>query len=278
MRRREFIKAVAGLSVVAWAPALRAQQSAMPVIGFLSSRSPGESAGVVAAFRQGLRETGFIEGQNLAVAFRWAEGHYDRLPALAAELVGLPVALLFSAGGPPTAFGAKAATSTIPIVFSAVSDPVEIGLVPSLNQPGGNVTGMGSFATLGAKRIEVTKELMPRHAGIPYLLNPSNPSSVIESKSALAAARALRIELHVLNASTEYELHTAFADVAKLRVGMLVVSGDPYFDSQRERLVALSARHAIPTVYVWREYVFAGGVKRYGTGFPGPYRKGGVCA
>jgi putative tryptophan/tyrosine transport system substrate-binding protein len=275
--RRKFLATLGG-AAAAWPLAARAQQAPAPLIGFLSSRSPGESAGVVAAFRQGLRETGFIEGQNLAVAFRWAEGHYDRLPALAAELVGLPVALLFSAGGPPTAFAAKAATSTIPIVFSAVSDPVEIGLVPSLNQPGGNVTGMGSFATLGAKRIELTKELMPRADGIAYLLNPSNPSSVIESKSALAAARALRIELHVLNASTEYELHTAFADVAKLRVGMLVVSGDPYFDSQRERLVALSARHAIPTVYVWREYVLAGGLMSYGTDLPDSYRQAGIYA
>src|SRR6266566_8459482 len=248
MKRREFIALIGGGGLLLAVKVKRAwgQQPAMPIIGFLSSRSPGESAGVVAAFRQGMREIGFIEGQNLAIAFRWAEGHYGRLPALAAELVGLPVALLFSAGGPPTAFAAKAATSTIPIVFSAVSDPVEIGLVPSLNQPGGNVTGMGSFnATLGAKRIELTKELMPRADGIAYLLNPSNPSSEIESKGALAAARALRIELHVLNASTEYELDTAFADVAKLRAGVLVVSGEPYFDSQRERLVALSARHAI---------------------------------
>ncbi len=277
MKRREFITLLGGAAT--WPLMALAQQAPAPLIGFLSSRSPGESAGVVAAFRQGMREIGFIEGQNLAIAFRWAEGHYGRLPALAAELVGLPVALLFSAGGPPTAFAAKAATSTIPIVFSAVSDPVEIGLVPSLNQPGGNVTGMGSFnATLGAKRIELTKELMPRADGIAYLLNPSNPSSVIESNGALAAARALRIELHVLNASTEYEFHTAFADVAKLRVGMLVVSGDPYFDSQRERLVALSARHAIAAVYAWREYVLAGGLMSYGTDLPDSYHQAGVYA
>jgi len=189
------------------------------------------------------------------------------------------VTLLFSAGGPPTAFAAKAATSTMPIVFSAVSDPVEIGLVPSLNQPGGNVTGMGVFnATLGAKRIELTKELMPGATGIAYLLNPSNPSSVIESKGALTAARALRIELHVLNASTENELDTALADVAKLRAGVLVVSGEPYFDSQRERLVALSARHAIAAVYAWREYVLAGGLMSYGTDLPDSYRQAGMYA
>src|SRR6266566_7558938 len=248
MKRREFIALIGGGGLLLAVKVKRAwgQQPAMPIIGFLSSRSPGESAGVVAAFRQGLRESGFVEGRNLAIAFRWADGRYDSLPVLAAELVDLPVTLIFAAGGPPTAFAVKAATSTIPIVFSAVGDPVEIGLVPSLNQPGGNITGMAVFnATLAGKRVELTKELIPRAAGIAYLLNPSNPSSEIESKGALAAARALRIELHVLNASTEYELDTAFADAAKLRAGMLVVSGEPYFDSQRERLVALSARHAI---------------------------------
>jgi ABC-type uncharacterized transport system substrate-binding protein len=163
-----------------------------------------------------------------------------------------------SAGGPPTAFAAKAATSTIPIVFSAVSDPVEIGLVPSLNQPGGNVTGMGVFnATLGAKRIELTKELMPGAAGIAYLLNPSNPSSEIELKGALAAARALRIELHVLNASTEYELDTAFADAAKLRAGVLVVSGEPYFDSQRERLVSSATTMPMVPAFIIRTHLWA---------------------
>jgi putative ABC transport system substrate-binding protein len=278
MRRREFITLLGG-ATVAWPLAARAQQQPMPVIGFLSSRSPGESAGVVAAFRQGLREVGFVEGENLAIAFRWAEGRYDRLPALAAELVGLRVALLFAAGGPPSALAAKAATSIIPVVFSAASDPVEIGLVPSLNQPGGNVTGMGVFnATLGAKRIELTKELKPIADGIAYLLNPSNPSSEIESKGALAAARALGIELHVLNASTEYELDAAFVAVAKLRAGVFVVSGEPFFDSQRDRLVALSARHAVAAVYAWREYVLAGGLMSYGTDLPDSYRQAGIYA
>src|SRR5262245_30624460 len=160
MKRREFITLLGG--VAAWPLAARAQQSGMSLVGFLSSRSPGESAGIVAAFRQGLRETGFVEGQNLAIAFRWAEGRYDKLPALASELVGLPVSLLFASGGPPSAFAAKNAISTIPVVFSAVSDPVEIGLVPSLNQPGGNVTGMAVInASLATKRLELMKELMP---------------------------------------------------------------------------------------------------------------------
>jgi putative ABC transport system substrate-binding protein len=190
MNRRAFITLLGGV-VAAWPFAARAQQAAMPVIGFLNSQSPGESAGVVAAFRQGLRESGFVEGRNLAIAFRWADGRYDSLPALAAELVDLPVTLIFAAGGPPTAFAVKAATSTIPIIFSAVSDPVEIGLVPSLNQPGGNITGMAVFnATLAGKRIELMKELIPTAAVVGYLLNPADQMSAIESKGALAAARA----------------------------------------------------------------------------------------
>jgi putative ABC transport system substrate-binding protein len=277
IKRRSFITLLGG--AVAWPLAARAQQSAMPVIGFLSSRSPGESAGVVAAFRQGLREIGFIEGRNLAIAFRWAEGRYDRLPALAAELVGLPVALLFSAGGPPTAFAAKAATTTIPIVFSAVGDPVEIGLVPSLSRPSGNITGMAVFnAALAEKRIELMKELMPTVGVIGHLLNPSDQMSEIESKGALAAARALGIELRVFNASSENELDAAFAAVAKLSASALVVSGEPFFDSQRERIVALSSRHGVAGVYAWREYVLAGGLVSYGTDLPDSYRQAAIYA
>jgi putative ABC transport system substrate-binding protein len=218
MLRREFIKAVAGLSVVAWTSPLRAQQLAMPVIGFLSSRSPGESAGVVAAFRQGLAQTGFIEGQNVGIAFRWAEGHFDRLPALASELVSLPVALLFAAGGTPSALAAKRATSTIPVVFSAVSDPVETGLVASLNQRGGNVTGMAIFnASLGAKRLELMKELMPNAGVIGYLLNPAHQKSEIETNSVVAAARALGSDVRILNAKSESELETVFASLKGCR-------------------------------------------------------------
>src|SRR5436309_1069308 len=195
MRRREFLGMLCGGAALAWPLAARAQQ-AMPVVGFLSSRSPAESAGVVAAFRQGLREAGFVEGQNLAVNFRWAEGSYDRLPALAAELVGLRVVVLFAAGGPPSTFAAKAATSTIPIVFSAVSDPVGLGLVASLNRPGGNVTGMSTLTTpLGAKSVELLKELLPAATVMAYLINPSNPSAQTESKIALEAAAALGIQL-----------------------------------------------------------------------------------
>jgi putative ABC transport system substrate-binding protein len=276
MRRRDFIKVIGGAA--AWPLTARAQP-AMPVIGFLSSRSPGESASVAAAFRQGLRETGFIEGQNLGIAFRWAEGRYDKLPALASELVSLPVTLLFAAGGPPSAFAAKAATSTIPVVFSAASDPVEIGLVPSLNQPGGNVTGMGIFnASLGTKRLELMKELMPNVTVIGYLVNPADGKGAIERETVVAASRALGIEVRVLNAKSESELDSAFAGLEGLRIRALVVSSEPFFDSQRERIVGLAARYAVATIYAWREYVLAGGLISYGTDLPESYRQAAIYA
>src|SRR5262245_13880340 len=249
MRRRDFIKGIVGSAGV-WPLTARAQQPTTPVIGFLSSRSPGESASVVAAFRQGLRETGFIEGQNLGIAFRWAEGRYDRLPVLASELVGLPVTLLFAAGGPPAAFAAKGATSTVPVVFSAVSDPVEIGLVPSLNQPGGYITGMGVFnASLATKRVELIKELMPNAAVMGYLLKPANGKGAIERESVIKASRALGIELRILNTKSETELDSTFAGLDGLRVRALVVSGEPFFDSQRERIVGLAAKYRLATIY-----------------------------
>jgi putative tryptophan/tyrosine transport system substrate-binding protein len=278
MGRRDFLVLLGGV-VAAWPLAARAQQPSMPVIGFLSSRSPGESAGVVAAFREGLRDAGFVEGRNLAIAFRWADGRYESLPALAAELVDLRVALIFAAGGPPTAFAVKAATSTIPIVFSAVSDPVEIGLVPSLNQPGGNITGMAVFnATLAGKRVELTKELIPTAAVIGYLLNPVDQMSAVESRDALAAARALGIDLKILNASSEEDVETAFAAMANLRADALVVAGEPFFDSKRERIVALAARNGVASVYAWREYVLAGGLISYGTDLPESYREAAIYA
>jgi len=204
IRRREFIRLIGG--ALASPLAARAQQS-QTLIGFLSSRSPGESAAVVAAFRDGLRNQGFVEGQNVTIAFRWADGRYDRLPPLAAELVGLRVALLFAAGGPPSALAAKRATSTIPIVFSAASDPVRLGLVASLSRPGANITGMSTLTTpLGAKGIELLKELLPKASVIGYLVNPSNPSGKLETGEADAAAAALGVRLRPVNASTLGEL------------------------------------------------------------------------
>lgn len=275
MKRREFISLLGG--AFGWPLAVRAQQTAT-VIGFLSSRSPGESADVVASFREGLREQGFVEGRNLTIAFRWAEGHYDRLPALAAELVGLRVALLLAAGGPPSALAAKAASSTIPIVFSAASDPVRLGLVASFNRPGANITGMSTLTTaLGAKGVALLKELVPKASVIAYLVNPSNPSGELELKEARATADALGIRLRVVNASTVGELDAAFAALAKPpRPDALIVAGEPFFDSQREKIVALAARSAIPTSYAWRENVVAGGLMSYGNSLTESYRQAGI--
>src|SRR5262245_48300458 len=212
IQRRDLIAALG--SAAAWPLAAGAQQAAMPMIGFLSSRSPGESAGLVAAFRQGLGASGFVEGQNLVIAFRWAEGHYDRLPVLAAELVQLHVAALFAAGGPPSALAAKAATSTIPVVFSAVSEPVRVGLVPSLNRPGGNVTGMSFLnAEIIGKSAQLLKEMVPTATAIAFLVNPSGQTAEIYAKEAPAVGRALGIRVPMLDASTEQDLDKAFASL-----------------------------------------------------------------
>jgi putative ABC transport system substrate-binding protein len=275
VRRREIIALLGG--VAAWPLAARTQQRAMPVIGFLGSRSPAESTYVVAAFRCGLGEAGFIEGQNCLIAFRWADGRYDKLPALAAELVGMRVSVVFAAGGSISAHAAKAATSTIPIVFSAAFDPVRLGLVASLNRPGGNLTGMSDFtAALAGKRLESLKELTPTAAVMAYLVNPSSTSAEIESKEAQLAATALGIELHMLDVDPRVDLDGIFATVAKLGARALVVSGEASFVSQRDRLVTLSARHAIPTSYAWREFVTAGGLMSYGTSLSESYRQAGI--
>ena len=234
---------------------------------FLVAARPATPGGVVAAFYQGLREAGFIEGKNVQIAFRWAEGRYDRLPALAADLVGIRVTALFVAGGPPSALAAKAATSTIPIVFSAVNDPVELGLVASLNRPGGNVTGMSTFAAeIWAKSVELLKELVPTATVIAYLVNPSSPSAGY-LKGAAMAASTLGIDVRVLNAGTEQEVSMAslFATLPNLRVGGLAcAANEPFLDTQRVKIVALSARYAVPAVYCLREYVEDGGLMSYG--------------
>jgi putative ABC transport system substrate-binding protein len=276
MRRREVIVGLG--AAAAWPLEAGAQQRAMPVIGFLSSRSPGESTTVVAAFRRGLAETGFVEGQNIAVAFRWAEGRYAELPKLAEELVGLKVAVVLAAGSTPSARAAKAASSTIPIVFSGVPDPVELGLVASLNRPGGNVTGMSTLTSeLGGKSVEVLKEMLPKAARFAYLVNPSSPSAEDpETNGARMAARALGVELEIVQATNERELNDVFPSVKALRAHGLIVSPDPFFDSRRDRLVALSAQHALPAKYGWREYVLAGGLMSYGTDLLENYRRAGV--
>ena len=232
---------------------------------------------MVAAFRQGLGEAGFVEGQNVVIAFRWAEGRYDRLPALAAELVDQRVAVILAAGGSSSALAAKAATSTIPIVFTAVPEPVQLGLVASFNRPGGNVTGMSVFSSeMWAKSVELLKELVPTATRIAYLVNPSSPNAELFSKGAAAAASTLGTEIQVLNASTEHALDEAFGALVNLGAGGLVVPGEPFFDSQREKIVALAARYAIPVIYGTRENVVAGGLLSYGASIPNSYRQAGI--
>jgi putative tryptophan/tyrosine transport system substrate-binding protein len=245
-------------------------------IGFLSSRSPGESESLVAAFRRGLAEGGFVEGQNVSIAFRWAEGRYERLPTLAADLVSLRVAVLFAAGASPSALAARAATSTLPVVFAGVGDPLRAGL----NRPGGNVSGMSVLTTsLGAKRVEILNEMVATPVGgFAYLANPTSPVIEIEWKEALEAASARGIKLHIVHASSDDELNAAFATVAKLRADGVVVATEPFFDSRRDRLVALSARHAVPAAYPWREYVAAGGLISYGTSLTDSYRRAAIYA
>ena len=273
MNRRQFRSLLAGAA--AWPFTARAQQARMPVIGFLSSRSSNDSALQIAAFRQALSEAGFVEDRNVAIDYRWADGQYDRLPGLAADLVGRQVAVIFAGG--PAAHVAKAATTTIPIVFVSGEDPVEFGLVASLNRPGGNITGVSTFnAVVGSKRFELLHELVPNAAVTALLVNPKYPSAGSETRETQAAARAIGLSLIILNASTESEIDAAFATLVQQRIGALVVTGDPFFVSRRDKLVALAARHAVPTIYVQREFATAGGLIGYGTSITDAYRQAGT--
>jgi putative ABC transport system substrate-binding protein len=249
----------------------------MPVIGFLSSRSPREATRYVAAFRSGLAETGFVEGRNLSIAFRWAEGHYESLPGLAAELVQLRVALIVASGGPPAAFAAKRATSTIPIVFTGAGDPVELGLVQSLSRPGGNITGMSLFNTeIAAKQVELMRELAPDAKTFGFLLNSDNPNAHAVKQKVQAAAAALGVTLHVLAARAETEIEPALDEAGRLRVGALAIWGEPLFDSKREQIAALALRQSLATVFAFRESVAAGGLVSYGTSLSESYRQAGL--
>jgi putative ABC transport system substrate-binding protein len=277
MRRREFITLIGG-AAAAWPVAARAQQPALPVIGFLGSQSPDPSANLVAALRRGLSEIGFIESRNVAIEYRWAEGRYDRMPALASELVRRPVTVIV-ASAPPAALAAKAATSTIPIVFSGGIDPVKLGLVAALNRPGGNVTGVTQFSTaLEGKRLEFLHELVPKATVLALLVNPTFPGTDAIINDMQIAAGTLGVKLNVLNASSEDDLDTAVASVAQLRAGALIVASDPFFISRRGQLVALLAHHAVPAIYQFREFAAAGGLMSYGNNLADTYRQVGVYA
>jgi putative ABC transport system substrate-binding protein len=275
VKRREFVTLLGGAA--AWPISGRAQQPAMPVIGFLSSRSPRESAGLVAAFRQGLSEAGYVEGQNAAIIFRWAEGHYDRLPALAGDLVHHPVAVIAATGGIPVALIAKAATTTIPIVFVSGADPVETGLVASLNHPGGNLTGVSLLNNeVAPKLVQLLHEVSPKAIIIGFLVNPTNPYADTLSQAVQKAARDVGQQIKLLTASRESELEPTFAALVQLRVDGLLVQGDPFIDGHAEEIVALATRHALPAVYPFREYVTSGGLMSYGPSLSDAYRLVGL--
>jgi putative ABC transport system substrate-binding protein len=258
----------------AWPLAAWAQQPTMPVIGFLHGSSPDPFADNLPGFRRGLKDTGYVEGENVAIEYRWAENQIDRLPALAAELVRRQVAVIVA--NTPAALAAKAATSIIPIVFSTGSDPVKLDLVASFNRPGGNLTGVSQLATgLDAKRLELLHELMPNATVIAVLTNPNYSDTENQSREVEKAARSLSLQFHILNASTEREIDTAFATLVQQRAGALAVAADPFFYSRREQLVALAARHAVPAIYEWRAFAAPGGLMSYGTDLADAWRYAG---
>jgi len=270
--RRQLLAALGG-AAAAWPLAARGQQTSVPVVGFLNSGSP--YARRDGAFRAGLSTTGYIESQNVTVDFRWADGQYSRLPALAAELVRRQVAVIF-AGGPPAARAAKAASSTIPIVFTTGDDPVKDGLIASLNRPGGNATGINLIAAeLEAKRLVLLHELVPAAVLIGALLNPKNPNFETQLRDVQGAARALG-QIELLNASSSNEIEAAFATLVTRRAGAISVGSDPFFFAQVNQLIELAARHSIPAIYEWREFVAAGGLLSYGVSLAGAYREAGI--
>jgi putative ABC transport system substrate-binding protein len=278
MRRRDFGSLLGGMAAfTAWSPPLDAQQKATLVIGYLSISTPSVAAPTVAGLRQGLSETGYVEGQSLTIEYRWAEGRLDRLPALAADLVGRKVDVIVAIGV-PAAHAAKDATSTIPIVFTS-GDAVGDGLVASLARPGGNLTGV-SFLTieLNPKRFELLSELVPKATVIALLVNPNNPSTERVVRAVQEAARAKGVQLRILKASTESEIDAAFAALVQRQAGALVVFSDPFFASRREQLVALATRHAVPAVYEWREFATAGGLISYGASLTAVNRQLGIYA
>jgi putative ABC transport system substrate-binding protein len=277
MKRREFIALLGGAA--AWPLAVRAQQPQMPVIGFLDSGSPAAFAERVAAFRRGLNEAGYVEGRDVAIEYRWAEGHYDRLPTMAADLVGRQMAVIVATGSPNSAKAAQGATKTIPIVFANGGDPIKLGLVSSLSNPGGNATGVSYFnSPLGSKRLELVRNLIPTAAVICFLVNPNNPNADSDTKDTEAAAGVIGAKIAVLKAGSESEIDAAFAASVQLRPDALLVNNDAFFSSRNGQLVALAARYSTPTIYSQRDYVMAGGLASYGTNITEGYRGAGTYA
>ena len=276
MRRREFVASVGAIggTAVAWPLGVRAQHQPMPVIGFLSAIT--SYGPFLVAFRKGLADAGYVEGENVAIEYRWAEGRYDQLPELASELVRRQVAVIVAAGGNQSARAAKAATTTIPIVFYS-GDPVAEGLVSSLNRPGGNMTGMSTFApALGGKRVDLLRELLPGVSALAMLINPNYAPAAAEAAETENAARALGHKLSVFKASSEGGIEAAFATLAQQRPDALIVGADPFFNSRREQLATLAVRNSILAIYVWREFVVAGGLMSYGDDFADGYRQLGI--
>jgi putative ABC transport system substrate-binding protein len=275
MKRRAFIAAVGGAAV--WPLVGRAQQPVVPVVGVLSSRSADGSADLIAAFRRGLGEAGFVEGRNVSIEFRWAEGHYDRLPTAAADLVVRQVAVIAALGGTPAVLAAKAATAKIPIVFITGADPVQFGLVSSLSRPGGNLTGVAALtSTLAPKLLELLHETVPSAPLVALLINPKNPNAETDRRSVKSAADTTRQQILVLSASTESELDDAFAALAQQHAGSVLVQSDGLFNDRPREIVALAARYAIPALYQWREFAATGGLMSYGTDPADAYRQVGV--
>jgi len=278
MKRRAFITLLGG-AAAAWPFATRAQRPVIPVIGYLHSGSSAPYVHLVAAFRQSLKEAGYVEGENVAIEYRWAEGRYDRLPALAAELVGRHVALIVAQGGDPSVLAAKSVTSAIPIVFTSSSDPVKLGLVASLNRPGGNATGFWLYTSLlGTKRFEMMRQLFPASTLIAILVNPNNPNAQIDMPDLQDAARTVGQSISFVTARTETEIEATFAALGDKRVSALLVNTDPYFLERRDQFVALATRYSVPTIYPWREAVTAGGLMSYGASLADGYRQVGIYA
>jgi len=275
MRRREFIKVLGG-AAAAWPLAARAQQG-MPVVGFLNSGSPESSSFLVTAFREGLKQASYVEGQNVTIEYRWAKSHYNQLQALAADLVRRQVAVIAATGGTISAQAAKVATSTIPIVFNGGDDPIKSGLVASFNRPGGNITGViTQSAALEPKRLGLLRELVPQAAIIAVLLNPTNSDAEFQRRDIQAAAAAIGQQLRIFNASTESEIETAFSALLQQRADALLIGNDAFFVNRREQIVALAARHAVPTIYTFRSFAESGGLMSYSTNLVEVYRQVGV--